>query len=136
MTRYFVDTWYLIALADPFDHGHPAALRLERSLAGETFVAHDGVFMEMLAYFGASGANMRQRATTIVRRAMRGIQVFPAGRELFLSGLNLYERRPDKEYALVDCMSMELMAAQGIRHVLTNDHHFRQAGFSVLSDAP
>jgi len=136
MRRYFVDTWYLIALADPFDQAHSAALRLERSLAGARFIAHDAIFMEMLAYLGGSGANMRRKAVEIVRRSMLGIQVFPAARDLFLLGLNLYERRPDKEYSLVDCMSMELMTAQGITHVLTNDHHFRQAGFTVLSDAP
>jgi len=28
------------------------------------------------------------------------------------------------------------MKDRGITHVLTNDHHFRQEGFTVLSDAP
>jgi predicted nucleic acid-binding protein len=31
---------------------------------------------------------------------------------------------------------MTLMRERGITHVLTNDHHFRQEGFTVLSDAP
>jgi predicted nucleic acid-binding protein len=136
MTRYFVDTWYFIALTDRFDQGHAAARRLEQSLILTPLVSHDGVFMEMLAYFGGSGANMRQRAVTIVRRTMRGMKVIQADRDLFLSGLKLYERRLDKEYSLVDCMSMELMRARGIQHILTNDHHFRQEGFAVLSDAP
>jgi uncharacterized protein len=136
MRRYFVDTWYVIALADPFDEAHSAALRLERSIVGAQLVTHDAIFMEMLAYLSGAGANMRRKATTIVRRAILGILVFPADRNLFLAGLDLYERRPDKEYSLVDCMSMELMAAQGITDVLTNDRHFRQAGFTVLFDAP
>ena len=55
-------------------------------------------------------------------------------RELFERALSLYERRPDKEYSLVDCMSMTLMRERGITHVLTNDHHFRQEGFTVVSE--
>src|SRR5688572_19142096 len=102
MTRYLVDTWYFIALADPFDRGHAATLRLERALVHAPLVTHDGVFMEMLAYLGGSGANMRQRAVTIVHRTMRGIKVFEADRDLFNSGLKLYERQLDKEYSLVD----------------------------------
>jgi predicted nucleic acid-binding protein len=71
----------------------------------------------------------------IVRRALRDFLVEPASRELFLLALDLYESRRDKQYSLVDCMSMELMKQRGITHVLTNDHHFRQEGFTVLSDA-
>jgi predicted nucleic acid-binding protein len=49
--------------------------------------------------------------------------------------LYLYSLRVDKAYSLVDCMSMVVMQDRGITHVLTNDHHFRQEGFTVLSDA-
>ena len=58
----------------------------------------------------------------------------PAGRDLFIRGLQLYEQRPDKEYSLVDCMSMTLMRERGIAHVLTNDRHFRQEGFTVVNE--
>ena len=135
--QYFVDAWYCIALINRFDDDHAAALRLRRALAQATLITHDAVLTEVLTYFSGFGANVRLHTVTTVRELMRNAMlVFPADRLLFLAGLDLYERRPDKEYSLVDCMSMELMAAQGITHVLTNDHHFRQAGFVVLSDAP
>ena len=51
----------------------------------------------------------------------------------FARALDLYEARPDKEYSLVDCMSMVVMRERGITHVLTNDHHFRQEGFTVVN---
>jgi predicted nucleic acid-binding protein len=54
--------------------------------------------------------------------------------DLFSAALSLYEQRPDKEYSLVDCMSMTLMRERGITHVLTNDHHFRQEGFTVVNE--
>ena len=53
-------------------------------------------------------------------------------RELFLKGLTLYEARPDKEYSLTDCISMQTMRREGLTEVLTNDHHFTQEGFHIL----
>ena len=53
-------------------------------------------------------------------------------RELFLEGLTLYEARPDKEYSLTDCISMQAMRHEGLTEVLTNDHHFTQEGFHIL----
>jgi predicted nucleic acid-binding protein len=136
MTRYFADAWFVIAFINRFDPDHAAARHLRRTLIPSMLVSHDGVFTEVLAFYSGFGTETRQTAASIVRNALREMLVFPADRALFLAGLDLYERRPDKEYSLVDCMSMELMAAQGITHVLTNDHHFRQAGFVVVSDAP
>jgi uncharacterized protein len=40
----------------------------------------------------------------------------------------------DKAYSLVDCMSMSLMRERGITHILTNDHHFRQEGFTLVNE--
>ena len=56
------------------------------------------------------------------------------GSDLFAAALALYSQRLDKEYSLVDCMSMTLMRERGITHVLTNDHHFRQEGFTVVNE--
>jgi predicted nucleic acid-binding protein len=53
---------------------------------------------------------------------------------LFPGAIDIYSRRPDKEYSLIDCMSMTLMRSRGITHVLTNDHHFRQEGFTVVNE--
>jgi uncharacterized protein len=55
-----------------------------------------------------------------------GIEVVAQSHESFLAGLALYERRPDKEYSLADCISMNIMRQRRIRDVLTNDRHFAQ----------
>jgi uncharacterized protein len=44
----------------------------------------------------------------------------------------LYKDRPDKEYSLTDCISMQVMRREGLTEVLTNDHHFTQEGFRIL----
>jgi predicted nucleic acid-binding protein len=49
-----------------------------------------------------------------------------------LDALTLYESRPDKEYSLTDCISMQTMRRARLTEVLTNDHHFTQEGFTIL----
>jgi predicted nucleic acid-binding protein len=58
--------------------------------------------------------------------------VFPQSRISLLDALTFYESRPDKEYSLTDCISMQTMRREGITEVLTNDHHFTQEGFHIL----
>lgn len=60
------------------------------------------------------------------------ITVVPQTRESFQKGLSLYESRQDKEYSLVDCISMETMQSRKLTECLTNDHHFEQEGFTIL----
>ena len=133
MQEYFADSWYFIALADRFDAHHNAARRLASLVGRGQPVTHDGVLSEVLAYFSGGGMSSRQRAATVARDALRAFRVLPAGRELFLAALDRYAARLDKEYSLVDCMSMIVMERRGIRHVLTNDHHFTQAGFLTVN---
>lgn len=130
---FFVDTWYLIARYDRFDDQHAAARAIERRLAGAVLFTHDAVLTEFLAFFAAYGAHHRMEAVRFMRRYMQRAIVLPADRELFLIAVDFYESRPDKAYSLVDCMSMLVMKAHGIQHVLTNDHHFAQEGFTLLN---
>jgi len=60
------------------------------------------------------------------------VRVIQQTREGFLKGVTLYEERPDKEYSLTDCISMNVMELHSLTEVLTNDHHFEQEGFNVL----
>ena len=60
------------------------------------------------------------------------ILVLPQSRQTFLAGLTLYKTRPDKEYSLTDCISMETMRQQVINEILTHDNHFTQEGFTIL----
>jgi predicted nucleic acid-binding protein len=60
------------------------------------------------------------------------ITVLPQTRQRFEDGFALYKARPDKEYSLTDCISMETMRQEGINEVLTHDNHFKQEGFTIL----
>lgn len=132
---YFADSWFFIALLDRFDAHHFRARTLRERLRGSVLVTHDAVLTEVLAFFSREGAGSRLRAVALIRGLTAGKAEVVAASGLFAAGVDLYGRRPDKEYSLVDCISMELMRRRGITHVLTNDHHFRQEGFTVVSDA-
>jgi predicted nucleic acid-binding protein len=135
MPRYFADTWYLIALTDRFDASHQRARHIEPMTRGRTLVTHEAVLTEFLTFFADAGPTTRQMAVRRVRAILEQPQwIVARSSDLFPFALDLYSHRLDKEYSLVDCMSMTLMRERGITHVLTNDHHFRQEGFTVVSE--
>ena len=134
MQKYFADAWFFIALFDRRDSHHARAMRVAGRVPAIDLVTHEAVLTEVLASFSDDGAFARQRAVEGARATMRNSDVITPDRALFLRALDRYAARPDKEYSLVDCMSMLVMEDRGIRHVLTNDHHFTQAGFTVVSE--
>jgi len=134
MKSVFADSLYWIAIAKPGDPW-AAAAKSAKGLLGEVrTVTTDEVLTEFLTALGTSGPNLRQQAAKIVRAIISSpnVKVIPQSRESFLRGLQLYERRGDKEYSLTDCISMNAMKSESITEILTNDHHFEQEGFSIL----
>ena len=94
----------------------------------------DEVLAEFLTFCSTSGAHLRTRAALTVRQTLHDPQwtVIPQSRTSLLDALTLYESRPDKEYSLTDCISMQTMRREGLTDVLSNDHHFTQEGFRVM----
>jgi predicted nucleic acid-binding protein len=135
-TELFADTWYFVALHDRFDNHHGRAIRIRIRYGSYQLVTHENVLAEMLAFFSAQGEAARAVAAKAARETLDHLNVITPDRMLFRRALELYSDRLDKAYSLSDCMSMVVMKDRGITHVLTNDHHFRQEGFTVLSDAP
>lgn len=91
---------------------------------------------EFLTAVSAYGDHIRRLACRFVREILNdgAIEVVAQSHESFLAGLALYERRPDKEYSLVDCISMNVMRQRQIEEILTHDRHFSQEGFVRLLD--
>ena len=71
--------------------------------------------------------------TNVLRAILENpnVKVISQTRDSFLKGLTFYENRSDKEYSLTDCISMNVMKAELLGEVLTNDRHFEQEGFTV-----
>ena len=81
-----------------------------------------------------AGPGLREDAVDTVREILEAgaIRVVAQTRQSFLNGIDRYERRLDKDYSLQDCISMNVMEAEGITEILTSDHNFEQEGFTVL----
>jgi predicted nucleic acid-binding protein len=132
MRRFFADTFYWIALLLRSDtYAGDRLITLQRD---DTLFTTDAVILEFLAAFSSAGSYMRQQAVARVEEMLANpyIRVVEVTRARLLEGLALYKDRPDKEYSLTDCISMQVMRREGLIEVLTNDHHFTQEGFRIL----
>lgn len=133
MRAVFADTLYWVAIARPKDQWQAAALEAKQRLGDVIIVTTDEVLSEFASHL-RMGTELRETAVRIIRAIINNpnVKVIPQTRDGFLKGLERYESRSDKDYSLTDCISMNVLESEGIREVLTNDHHFQQEGFTVL----
>src|SRR5215208_6573961 len=114
MNLVFVDTFYLIALANPRDEWHEKAKAIGDSLGMTLQLTTESVITEFLNFFCCSGPYMRQAAVGMVDAVSQIAKIVTQDHELFLSGLDIYRKRSDKGYSLTDCISMVIMWEYGI----------------------
>ena len=133
MKAVFADTFYWVALTNPDDTRYRDAVAFDRVLADATIFTTDEVLAEFMTFFSADRWQRGQAAITVRRLlAHPQVRVMEQSRASFLSGLDLYQARPDKGYSLVDCISMETMRREGLTEALTIDRHYEQEGFRAL----
>ena len=132
MRRVFADTLYWLALFLPGDEWAESAHVAD--LSDAFLVTTEEVLSEFLTAVCARGDHSRRLACRSVREILNdpSVEVVAQSHESFLAGLALYERRPDKQYSLADCISMNVMRQQRIHEILTHDRHFSQEGFVRL----
>ncbi|CAN5269429.1 hypothetical protein BH09SUM1_BH09SUM1_05010 [soil metagenome] len=139
MREVFADTWFWISAIYPRDILHHQSVEIQSALESSaiTLVTTDEVLVEFLAYFSARGRYLRTLAAATVSRAFENqlVRVVPQSRQSFVAGLSLYVNRGDKEYSMVDCISMAAMRELEIGKVLTRDGHFVQEGFKTITTA-
>lgn len=131
MKRFFGDTSYFLALLNRDDALHGEASRIT-SQGGFTMITTAWVMTELAdAYSSASHRDGFMRFYRFLK-ADAGTELIQASPELFDKGIELYSRRPDKDWSLTDCISFVVMNDHGIKEALTGDHHFEQPGFRAL----
>jgi predicted nucleic acid-binding protein len=134
MKTVFADTHYWLAVANPRDPWAEVARAVRAQLAHVRLITTDDELTERLAAVCRAGPVTRRRTANAVRAILADpdVRVVPSSRESFLLALDRYERREDKSYGLTDCRATNVMDAEGIVEVLTNDHHFQQEGYTIL----
>lgn len=131
MSRWFGDTFYFLALLNPRDERHRAAVEFSRD-GSRQVVTTEWVLTEL-----ADGL-AKFESRRVFKLVHDGLVADPATRiigssdELWKQGRLLYESRPDKSWSLTDCISFVVMEREKMTEALTEDHHFEQAGFVAL----
>ncbi len=130
----YVDTSALIALAHKRDALHDqAVLVYQRLLEQNTrFLTTSAVLLEVGNTF--SGASHKVYATSLFHLIQNSStwEMLFIDEAWFTKGLDLFHHRMDKDWSLVDCISMVVSKSYSINKVFTSDHHFRQASFEIL----
>ena len=134
MQLVFADACYWIALLVEQDELYKTAMLLHSEMGGRRIVTTEMVLAEALNVVGRYGEVRRRAAVDLVQglRNNTGVDVIEQTPQQFWEAVAFYAARPDQEWGLVDCASFLIMTDWGIREALTNDHHFEQAGFTIL----
>lgn len=129
--KILVDTQFVIALVNPRDIDHARAVHLAEEHRDQSFVITDAILLEI---GNALARTRRMEAAEVIESFFRSdnVEVVRLNPDLFRRALELYRRRWDKHWSLVDCVSFVVMQDRGSRRALTSDHHFIQAGFEAL----
>jgi uncharacterized protein len=126
----FADTFYFLALLNPNDSAHAAAMEHSHGPGG--ILTTEWVLTEVA---DAMAWQPKRQGFLNLHRLLRSepdVEIVPASAGFFARGVELYAARPDKDWSLTDCISFLVMQDRGITDALTGDHHFEQAGFRAL----
>jgi predicted nucleic acid-binding protein len=131
MKRVFGDAFFFLALLSERDAAH----RKARHVCSEQplqIVTRQWVLTEVAD--GMARSDYRQQFISFARQLPDAshLEIIPANAEIFARGLERYCQRPDKQWSLTDCISFLAMEDEGLTEALMGDHHFEQAGFTIL----
>ena len=136
MRYVFGDTSYFIALVNDLDVLHDRARSLSNEFAATAgkIVTTLSVLEEFLTEWSRRDQGAKLKAAEFVDRVRRSptVEVLPITDQLFDVAIDLYRRRMDKQYSMVDCTSMVICEQRSITEVLTADHDFEQEGMIAL----
>ncbi len=133
----FVDTAGWLALLNPRDGLHSQAVAARGGLQRRRvrLITTEFVLVEVADAFAEPP--LRAVAVEFYRGLRQAntpltLEIVAVSEELLAKGWILYGQRPDKGWGLTDCISMVIMREQGITEAFTSDHHFAQAGSTIL----
>lgn len=136
MSNIFADTsgWgNLIDASQPF-HIQAAAIYRDCRLQGRKVITTNYVITELVALMHSPLKLPRSVAIGFVESLKTSpfIEIVHVDVRTDKKAWNLLKNRSDKEWSLVDCSSFVVMQERNIFESLATDHHFEQAGFTVL----
>lgn len=134
----FADTGYWIALINPDDDLHHAAIQCAKDYEKRRIITTDAVLGEMLNEFSKWGELWRRKSVQLARKlqANPNVSIVRSTQENFWIAVDLYVERLDKAYSHTDCLSFHVMRLHNLNEALAHDKHFVQEGFKALLRSP
>jgi len=134
MQPIFVDTSALIALGNQRDLFHAKAHEVKKNYvkAKRRFITTSLVIVEFCNTF--SNCKFRKTAIEMVETIYQSDKwiYINVDKDLMDKGFELFKRMEDKEWGLVDCISIIVAENFGLSEIFSNDSHFEQASFQIL----
>ncbi len=134
MNKIFLDTSFAVALVSGKDAFHRVANSWSEKVesSGIQVITTQAIMLEIgnalsKSAFRRIGIGMLNHFENDSKT-----QIISLTDELYDKAFELFSKRPDKEWGLVDCISFIVMQEQEITDALTADEHFTQAGFRAL----
>jgi predicted nucleic acid-binding protein len=108
ISKAFLDTGFVIALINERDQYHQQALDLADLYEQYLLVITDAVFLEIA---NALARNYKQEAIQVIEEltSSENVEIVRLTPELFERAFDLYKKRQDKSWGLVDCLSFIIM---------------------------
>jgi predicted nucleic acid-binding protein len=130
----YVDTAALIALAHKRDSLHEKTVAVYRKLLDRNtrFVTTNAVLLEVGNTFSRS---LQKSLAIFLFRLVNDSsfwEVVPVDGKWFTAGMELFQKRNDKDWSLTDCIGIVVAESYTVKSVFTSDRHFQQAGFKIL----
>jgi len=142
----FLDTGFLCALFSETDANHDRARQVVEAYRGrplaDVVVTTNHVVAETITLVRARShrdARSRHRiAVEVGRKLFAGVfgRIHQATAEEERAAFMFLERRPDKSYSFVDCLSFVVMNRLGINEAWAVDSDFTHHGFVVTPGPP
>ena len=134
MRPVFADTSYYLALVNPLDPWHERDVRLRESLLGGSFVS-EYVLVELGSAL-SRGADRLVYLELLERlQSDRSTTIIPASTALFRKGIALFGKRRDKDWSLVDCISIVVMKERRLKGGAYHGSPFRSGGLPGSAQA-
>lgn len=130
---FFLDSSYVIALAQTTDEHHRKAVELTVGIETQqmNLVTTRAVLLEVGG--ALSRVRIRQDAIRLINSMQTSsrVEIIPLTEDIIGRGWNLFCQRTDKDWSWTDCISFVVMSERKFTEALTSDQHFEQAGFTA-----
>ncbi|MDM8564858.1 PIN domain-containing protein [Candidatus Halobeggiatoa sp. HSG11] len=133
MKPIFVDTSALIVIGNKNDDFHKQAVIIQKKLlqTNNRFLITNAIVLELLNSFSQS--KYKPIAIQLIKLINDSKQWHCSPIDKYIpKGIEMFQKRLDKDWSLVDCISIIVAKNYNVTDIFTTDHHFEQAGFTIL----